>query len=463
MILWGVLALTIFGCTASFCEFFFGLLDTVKGYMDAALDPVSSVAPDSYPKSLNSFYEVHSRLSLWTRVFEILTIAGWIAYVVGISRFRSAQLSDQGRWLTGNIHTACWLGLISMAVTFVGSFVGILGLLFRFAGWVINLISLFKFRSAFNHLNKEDSWNDLARRGAKSLRTSYTFGIILAFYPLIVSLSVMLVAFGSLSNLPGIMRDTLSNGMESAATLIGGFFAFGILLACTAVILWICQICFLLSGWSKIKNGSLVDTPDYHFVTDSSTATVLVTMLAIVVITGLTAWYCLSPISRKDTSRHRIRRNRIGYAESSGKSRFTEEDRPMVAPPPMKAPPIVEIIDVVDDEYETMESEETENEPAGDEYTNHYTGTINGSMAIEMTLITDGGAYYCGEYFYTQNKTPIQLRGQLTDDYEHLVLEEYVGMNMTGTFEGTLTNNGYSGTWTSADGENSYPFSITRK
>ncbi len=117
-----------------------------------------------------------------------------------------------------------------------------------------------------------------------------------------------------------------------------------------------------------------------------------------------------------------------------------------------------------------MESDQTDDtetaaaeEPAGDEYTHSYQGTINGVNAIEMTLTTDGGAYYSGEYFYTKNKQPIQLRGQLTDDNEHLVLEEYAGMNMTGKFEGTLTRNGYSGTWTSADGEKSYPFSITKK
>ncbi len=120
----------------------------------------------------------------------------------------------------------------------------------------------------------------------------------------------------------------------------------------------------------------------------------------------------------------------------------------------------------------SMSLEEVENsdestpgyeEPAGDEYTHVYAGTINGKYAIEMTLTTDGGAYYTGEYFYTKNRTPIQLRGQLTDDYEHLVLEEYVGMNMTGKFEGTLSPKRYYGTWTSADGETTYPFEITAK
>ncbi len=100
---------------------------------------------------------------------------------------------------------------------------------------------------------------------------------------------------------------------------------------------------------------------------------------------------------------------------------------------------------------------------AGDEYTHTYTGTINGKYAIEMTLTTDGGAYYTGEYFYTKNKTPIQLRGQLTDDYEHLVLEEFVGMNMTGKFEGTLSPKRYHGTWTNADGSKYYSFDVTAK
>lgn len=102
------------------------------------------------------------------------------------------------------------------------------------------------------------------------------------------------------------------------------------------------------------------------------------------------------------------------------------------------------------------------NEPESAESLNVYKGTINNKYAIEMTLNTDGGAYYSGEYFYTKNKTPIQLRGRLIDDYEHLVLEEYVGLNKTGSFNGILTRYGYSGTWTSSDGNTSYPFCVSR-
>lgn len=102
-------------------------------------------------------------------------------------------------------------------------------------------------------------------------------------------------------------------------------------------------------------------------------------------------------------------------------------------------------------------------EPESDNNTRTYHGTINNKYAIEMTLTSDGSIHYSGEYFYTKNKAPIQLRGKLTDVAGHLVLEEYVGMNMTGKFEGTISRGGYSGTWTSADGKTSYPFNVSIK
>ena len=61
---------------------------------------------------------------------------------------------------------------------------------------------------------------------------------------------------------------------------------------------------------------------------------------------------------------------------------------------------------------------------------------------------------------YVKNKRPIQLNGQRVDDGDRLVLEEYVGDKMTGRFDGILGRSGYSGTWTSADGNRSYPFSV---
>ena len=166
MIFWGIIVLTVFGCAASVFEFFFGIVNAVDNYLGTILDTASSFGVGSHAEGLAKFSAVHDRMSVFTRLCEILTVAGWIVYVVGLSRFRNAQHTERGRWLTGSLYTACWLGLIGIACTFLGSFLGMFELLFTFAGWVLNLISLFKFRSAFNQLYMEDGWSDTARQGA---------------------------------------------------------------------------------------------------------------------------------------------------------------------------------------------------------------------------------------------------------------------------------------------------------
>lgn len=118
---------------------------------------------------------------------------------------------------------------------------------------------------------------------------------------------------------------------------------------------------------------------------------------------------------------------------------------------------------IIDDSENRDDTSSYTDEPESANNTRTFHGAINNKYAIEMTLTTDGSIHYSGEYFYTKNKTPIQLRGKLTDGSAHLVLEEYVGMNMTGKFEGTISRGGYSGTWTSADGKTSYPFNVSIK
>lgn len=177
----------------------------------------------------------------------------------------------------------------------------------------------------------------------------------------------------------------------------------------------------------------------------------LCSILATIVIMALATWFCISPLTTKNAI-YTIVKNNVEDARSSEDLMFSEEREESATTYPE-----------TEETTTATEEAESQDEPEGNEYTDSYRGSIDGKHAIEMTLTTDGGAYYSGEYFYTKKKEPIQLRGRLTDDYEHLVLEEYVGMEMTGKFEGTLTRNSYYGTWTSADGETSYPFSITKK
>ncbi len=445
----GVVVLTVFGCAASVFEFFFGIVNAVDSYLGSILDTASSFGFDSRSAGLSKFSALHDRMSLCTRLFEVLTVAGWIVYVVGLSRFRTAQYTERGRWLTGSLYTACWLGLIGMACTFLGSFLGMFGLLFTFAGWVLNLISLFKFRSAFNQLYIEESWSDIARQGARTLRNSYTFGIIMAFFPLIVFLAMLLISIGSISSLGGMMRGFSDDAAGTIMSLLGSSIAFMILLALTGAVLWVLQTCYLISGWCKINDGAPTDDPEMdEYPSDHSTLAIICSISGAIAVMILGAWLCLSPLTHDGSKR----------VESAHESETTES----VTEATDSDNDSEELTAIVESLRESglSKTKQEESEPEGDIYTHHYKGSINNKYAIEMTLTTDGGAYYTGEYMYVKNKRPIQLSGQLVDDGDRLVLEEYVGDNMTGRFDGILGRSVYSGTWTSADGSRSYPFSV---
>lgn len=445
----GVVVLTVFGCAASVFEFFFGIVNAVDSYLGSILDTASSFGFDSRSAGLSKFSALHDRMSLCTRLFEVLTVAGWIVYVVGLSRFRTAQYTERGRWLTGSLYTACWLRLIGMACTFLGSFLGMFGLLFTFAGWVLNLISLFKFRSAFNQLYIEESWSDIARQGARTLRNSYTFGIIMAFFPLIVFLAMLLISIGSISSLGGMMRGFSDDAAGTIMSLLGSSIAFMILLALTGAVLWVLQTCYLISGWCKINDGAPTDDPEMdEYPSDHSTLAIICSISGAIAVMILGAWLCLSPLTHDGSKR----------VESAHESETTES----VTEATDSDNDSEELTAIVESLRESglSKTKQEESEPEGDIYTHHYKGSINNKYAIEMTLTTDGGAYYTGEYMYVKNKRPIQLSGQLVDDGDRLVLEEYVGDNMTGRFDGILGRSVYSGTWTSADGSRSYPFSV---
>lgn len=445
----GVVVLTVFGCAASVFEFFFGIVNAVDSYLGSILDTASSFGFDSRSAGLSKFSALHDRMSLCTRLLEVLTVADWIVYVVGLSRFRTAQYTERGRWLTGSLYTACWLGLIGMACTFLGSFLGMFGLLFTFAGWVLNLISLFKFRSAFNQLYIEESWSDIARQGARTLRNSYTFGIIMAFFPLIVFLAMLLISIGSISSLGGMMRGFSDDAAGTIMSLLGSSIAFMILLALTGAVLWVLQTCYLISGWCKINDGAPTDDPEMdEYPSDHSTLAIICSISGAIAVMILGAWLCLSPLTHDGSKR----------VESAHESETTES----VTEATDSDNDSEELTAIVESLRESglSKTKQEESEPEGDIYTHHYKGSINNKYAIEMTLTTDGGAYYTGEYMYVKNKRPIQLSGQLVDDGDRLVLEEYVGDNMTGRFDGILGRSVYSGTWTSADGSRSYPFSV---
>lgn len=206
MIFWGVLVLTLFGWFASLTESIYSVLsivfDTAQNFSDMVRE-YSGYQNEKLSSAIGYYHNVGTAM----RVFEIITIAGWVFYVIGLAKFKNSQISERGRWLTGKLNTACWLGISGIFCYFIAGFLGWFGFLFRFVGWILNLISLFMFSGSFSKLSREKTWNQHARQGAKNLNTSYTFAIILQFLPIIIGLVVLFVGIGIIGELPNIISE----------------------------------------------------------------------------------------------------------------------------------------------------------------------------------------------------------------------------------------------------------------
>ena len=91
-----------------------------------------------------------------------------------------------------------------------------------------------------------------------------------------------------------------------------------------------------------------------------------------------------------------------------------------------------------------------------------YQGTINNNIAIQMSIYPLEKDIV-GSYFYDSKRIEIKLKGKA--GAKDIVLYEYneVGEN-TGIFKGTMnTIDKIEGTWLSADGKQSYPFTLSLK
>lgn len=88
-----------------------------------------------------------------------------------------------------------------------------------------------------------------------------------------------------------------------------------------------------------------------------------------------------------------------------------------------------------------------------------YQGIIGKKMPIQMSIYPLG-LDMAGSYFYESQRKEIRLKGKA--GAKDIVLNEYdeIGKN-TGIFKGTMkTVDKIEGTWTSADGKRSYPFTL---
>lgn len=91
-----------------------------------------------------------------------------------------------------------------------------------------------------------------------------------------------------------------------------------------------------------------------------------------------------------------------------------------------------------------------------------FKGSVNNSYPIEMSLNFET-RNVSGKYFYVKQKINIDLKGNV-DNSNNLILKEHdIKGALTGTFNGKLEDNVYSGNWTNPNETKSYPFSVSEQ
>lgn len=246
----GLLILTVFGLVASITETLYGILDTgirVMNHVDELPDP----------SAVDSLSDWHDVIGVVMRVFEVLALAGWIAYIMGLSKFRKAQITEEARKNAGVLYAACWIGLISVFLYCLAGFFGLFGILFRFLGWVSLLVSLARFFEASEALSQETSWNAKARRGAKNLRVSYVLAIILQLLPIIMGIVLFFAVSGAISNFWRIIYAIGTSGYEDLYGYASWALVFLKFFGLSIVVVWVLEMIFLFVGWNRIRIGGL--------------------------------------------------------------------------------------------------------------------------------------------------------------------------------------------------------------
>lgn len=419
LVFWGVMILTFFG-------WFAGAMEWIYSGLSAALEFLISYLPylDRDPSDIQNFKD---NLEGVMRVFEIGTVIGWIMYVVGLARFRHAQLTGEALWATSGLYTACWLGLISMLLTFLASCMpwGTAWLL-SFPAWVLLIVSYSKFASRFGYLRYEASWSERAQRGADRLRRSARYNIFLLCYPIICVMVMAVVAFALFSAMQngGSAKDWVAS--------LGVLGCVAVFLGLIALVISVIQFVLRLLGWYDIFDGvpetvvtgeAIAEAGDVVVykedeVSDNSNRK-LWWWIGGGIVLLLIIWLCASRGSSNEVS-----------------------------------------ADSEDEENIELVTEEFIEEDAPDETV--YVGKIGGKYSIEMELLHNDD-YYFGSYYYLSNKgkTPIQLSGYLQDDI--LCLTERVDGKPTGHFEGTFDGTTYEGTWSSALDARELSFNVKLK
>lgn len=101
LIFWGVVALTVFGWFAGFLELFTGITGSIQPVLDMASEFGQTTDQMAY---VNEFLRGFNQT---LGIFEFLTFASWVVYLVGLYKFRDAQTTTSAAAGVKAINNAC--------------------------------------------------------------------------------------------------------------------------------------------------------------------------------------------------------------------------------------------------------------------------------------------------------------------------------------------------------------------
>lgn len=252
MIFWSIVVLTVFGWLAGVADFFASAL----GLTDWALSYIAAFGSESDREMLSvldTFENVATSL-------QFICLAAWVVYLIGLRNFREPQTSESAVEGVKSVYSACWVGIVSVALSFVGGLLpGGFRWVFTVPAWIMLLVSYIMFRSAFRGLQTESTWAERARSGAGLLRKSANYNVRLMLFPLfgliVGAITVFVVA--------SVLHSSQSDPRQMLETIVSVAGAEFVILAVLLLWMSVMQFVYRLMGWYRIwQNAPIAETSE---------------------------------------------------------------------------------------------------------------------------------------------------------------------------------------------------------
>lgn len=248
MIFWSIVVLTVFGWLAGVADFFASAL----GLTDWALSYIAAFGSESDREMLSmldTFENVATSL-------QFICLAAWVVYLIGLRNFREPQTSESAVEGVKSVYSACWVGIVSVALSFVGGLLpGGFRWVFTVPAWIMLLVSYIMFRSAFRGLKTESTWAERARSGAGLLRKSANYNVRLMLFPLFG----LIVGAVSLFIVAAVLHSGSSDPRNALKVVLTVGAIEGVAVAVVLLWLSIMQFVYRLMGWYRIWKGTPAD------------------------------------------------------------------------------------------------------------------------------------------------------------------------------------------------------------